>query len=266
MDLESLPAGRREVQDDREKNMKYLFLIIFLGLVASPVFANSLPDSDLDGVPDKDEIEVYYTDPENRDTDGDGYSDWVELNFGFSPHNPVSITLDDNDLDNDGLSDKMELRFHTNLTEKDTDGDGFTDAEEIDNGYDPLNAEKVKLKKRIEIDTDRQNLKYFLGDVAMKEFVVSTGKPGMPTPKGNFEIDYKHPKAWSATYGLWMPYWMSLSHGYFGIHELPEWPNGYKEGEDHLGKAVSHGCIRLGVGDAEFLYNWADMGTEVFIR
>lgn len=245
--------------------MRYLFTIIFLIVFAFPVSANLLTDSDMDGVPDEDEIGVYYTDPYNKDTDGDGYSDWVELNFGFSPHNKEAITLEKNDVDGDGLSDKMELRFHTNLKNKDTDGDGYTDKEEIDNGYDPLSAEKNKLKKRIEVNTGTQNLKYFLGDVAMKEFVVSTGKPGMETPKGHFQVDYKHEKAWSSKYGLWMPYWMSLSHGYFGIHELPEWPNGYKEGQDHLGKPVSHGCIRLGVGDAEFLYNWADMGTEVFI-
>ncbi|OGF25364.1 hypothetical protein A2331_02325 [Candidatus Falkowbacteria bacterium RIFOXYB2_FULL_34_18] len=245
--------------------MRYFFTIIFLILFAFPVSANLLLDSDLDGVPDKDETGVYYTDPYNRDTDGDGYSDWTELNFGFSPHNSLLITLEENDLDGDGLSDRMELKFHTNLKNKDTDGDGYIDMEEIDNGYDPLSTEKIVLKKRIEIDTGRQNLKYFLGDVAIKEFVVSTGKPGMETPKGHFKVDYKDKKAWSAKYGLWMPYWMSLQNGYFGIHELPEWPGGYKEGVDHLGKPVSHGCIRLGVGDAEFLYNWAPMGTEVFI-
>src|SRR3989339_120031 len=208
--------------------MRYFFTIIFLILFAFPVSANLLLDSDLDGVPDKDETGVYYTDPYNRDTDGDGYSDWTELNFGFSPHNSLLITLEEN-------------------------------------GLDPLSTEKIVLKKRIEIDTGRQNLKYFLGDVAIKEFVVSTGKPGMETPKGHFKVDYKDKKAWSAKYGLWMPYWMSLQNGYFGIHELPEWPGGYKEGVDHLGKPVSHGCIRLRVGDAEFLYNWAPMGTEVFI-
>ncbi|MCK4554035.1 L,D-transpeptidase, partial [Candidatus Parcubacteria bacterium] len=69
---------------------------------------------------------------------------------------------------------------------------------------------------------------------------------------------------WSS-WGLWMPWWMSLQSGYFGIHELPEWPDGSKEGEDHLGKPVSHGCIRLGIGPAEFLYNWAEIGTQVFI-
>jgi lipoprotein-anchoring transpeptidase ErfK/SrfK len=56
-----------------------------------------------------------------------------------------------------------------------------------------------------------------------------------------------------------------LGTGSFGLHELPIWPNGYREGQDHLGIPVSHGCIRLGVGPAQFLYNWAEVGTPVII-
>lgn len=232
----------------------------------SLVFANEKPlDTDGDGVPDKDEIEIYHTDPYKADTDGDGYNDWIELNYGYSPHNPGPIKLEESDYDNDGLSDRMELNFHTDMANPDSDADGFKDGEEIKNYYDPLQKERVKLPKRIEINTNGQKLDYFLGGVKMGEFIVSTGVARMPTPKGHFAIDSKHPRAWSSTYGLWMPYWMSLDKGKFGIHELPEWPNGYKEGEAHLGKPASHGCIRLGKGPAQFLYDWAEIGTPVFI-
>ncbi|MEA3464123.1 MAG: L,D-transpeptidase family protein [Patescibacteria group bacterium] len=243
---------------------KYYFLSLILFLILTPALANNLADSDWDGVPDKDELEIYKTDANNSDTDGDGYNDWVELNFGYSPHNPKPVKLEDNDYDGDGLSDRMELNFQTDLKNPDTDNDGFKDGEEIDNGYDPLKGDKIKLDKRIEINIGAQELSYFLGDVRMDTFSVSTGKPSMQTPKGHYKIDSKHPRAWSS-WGLWMPYWMSLQNGYFGIHELPEWPDGSKEGENHLGKPVSHGCIRLGAGPAEFLYNWSDIGTQVFI-
>jgi hypothetical protein len=246
--------------------MKYkiITLVVVSSLFVTPVYANGLPDRDRDAVPDQDEIGIYHTNPDNPDTDGDGYSDWLELVSGYSPFTTGAIKLEDSDFDQDGLSDRMELNFHTDPTKPDTDGDGFEDGDEIDNGYDPLNVGKVMLQKRIEINLGAEELSYFLGGVRMNTFPVSTGKPGMPTPRGHFQIDGKSLRAWSS-YGLWMPYWMSLLHGLFGIHELPEWPNGAKEGADHLGKPVSHGCIRLGIGPAQFLYNWAPIGTPVFI-
>lgn len=234
-------------------------------MIVTPTLAEIKLDSDHDGVSDRDEIEIYQTDPNQADTDGDGYNDWRELNSGFSPHNPQRVKLENNDADGDGLSDRMELNFHTDLTNPDTDGDGYKDGEEISGGYDPLKPEKAKLTKKIEINTGReQKLYYFLGDVRMGEFKISSGKSSLPTPKGNFKIDGKSLKAWSK-YGLWMPYWLSLKNGYFGIHELPIWPDGRKEGANHLGIPVSHGCVRLGVGSAEFLYNWAPIGTAVKI-
>ena len=244
---------------------KILILILFL-LPFNMVFANGFVDTDNDGVPDKDEIEIYKTNPDNPDTDDDGYSDFIELNSGFSPLNPIRIKLEDSDFDEDGLSDKMELNFQSDLSNPDTDEDGYKDGDEVSNGYDPTKAGSIKMEKKIEIDTSSvQKLYYFYNNVRMGEYRISSGKSGMNTPKGEFKIDYKHPKAWSSKYGLWMPYWMSFKSGTYGIHELPEWPGGYKEGENHLGVPVSHGCVRLGVGPAEFMYNWTDMGTKVYI-
>lgn len=244
------------------KNLAVIFCLLFL---ATSALAEARLDSDNDGVADEDEINIYHTDPFKADTDGDGYNDWLELNNGYSPHNPDKIKLKDNDTDGDGLLDKMELNFHADLSNNDTDGDGFKDGDEVKAGYDPLKPGGAKLTKKIEINTGKeQKLYYFLGDVRMGEFKISSGKSSLKTPKGNFKIDGKALRAWSK-YGLWMPYWMSLKNGYFGIHELPEWPNGTKEGENHLGVPVSHGCVRLGVGPAEFLYNWAPIGTMVKI-
>lgn len=245
--------------------MKTLVIVISLLLLVAPALAETKLDSDNDGVSDKDEIDIYQTDPNKADTDDDGYNDWRELNSGFSPHNPAKVKLEDSDTDGDGLSDRMELNFHTYLTNPDTDGDSYKDGDEVSQGYDPLNPDRLKLIKKIEINTGReQKLYYFLGDVRMGEFKISSGKPIMATPKGSFQIDGKALRAWSK-YGLWMPYWLSLKSGYFGIHELPVWPDGRKEGANHLGTPVSHGCVRLGVGSAKFIYNWAPIGTTVKI-
>ncbi len=243
--------------------MRYFFLILIFFLSFNTVIASSLLDSDKDGILDRDELDIYKTDINNHDTDNDGYSDWLELNNGYSPFKAGNIKLEESDYDNDGLTDKMELDFHTDLSNTDTDGDGFSDGVEIENGYDPLNSAPVKLSKRIEVDLSNQELHYFLGGVRLNKFIISSGINNS-TPKGFFRIDEKQKKAWSS-FGLWMPFWMSFLNGYYGIHELPEWPDGRKEGENHLGLPVSHGCIRLGSENAEILYNWAEKGTLVYI-
>jgi len=119
--------------------------------------------------------------------------------------------------------------------------------------------------KYIDVDLTKQLLTMFDSSTQVGQFIVSTGKASMPTPTGTRTIQGRNPRAWSATYGLWMPWFMSIGNNY-GIHELPEWPNGYKEGESHLGTPVSHGCIRLGVGPAETVYNWTPDGAPVYIH
>ncbi|MEI6835519.1 MAG: L,D-transpeptidase family protein [Candidatus Falkowbacteria bacterium] len=168
------------------------------------------------------------------------------------------------DSDNDGLGDNLELQFHTDPHNPDTDGDGFKDGEEVDWGYNPLAKSTSKLAQKIEINLKSQRLAYFVGGVKLKEFVVSTGKKSTPTPKGDFKIKDKIKKAWSRSHGLWMPYWLGIGGG-VGIHELPIWPNGYREGENHLGTPVSHGCIRLGLKDAAYVFDRVAPGVSVKI-
>jgi len=240
--------------------MKYFFIILLF--IPGVVLANGLVDSDFDGVPDYDEIEIYKTDPNLSDTDGDGYNDWIELTMGYSPLDAKPIKLEDSDFDGDGLSDRMELNFKTDIKDSDTDGDGFLDGREVWAGFDPKKNNGSRLEKRIDINTSIQRLYYFLGGVLVWEYPVSSGVFNS-TPRGKFKIENKNLKAWSP-YGLWMPYWMAFAGGgKYGLHELPIWPNGYREGEQQLGTPASHGCIRLGTEAAQKIYDITDIGTEV---
>jgi len=195
------------------------------------------------------------------DSDGDGYGDAEELKSGYSPFNPAKVKIKDSDIDKDGLSDYWELEFKTDPLKSDTDEDGFKDGLEIDSARDPLASSTKKLPQQIVINLKQQQLTYFVSGKPWKQFIVSTGKASTPTPQGSYKIFNKAPKAWSKAYGLWMPYWLGLNQGKFGIHELPVWPSGYREGANHLGKPVSHGCIRLGVGPAQYLYERVATGT-----
>ena len=244
----------------------FLFFILAGILCFRAAGANGLPDADHDGVPDQDEIGVYYTNPDNADTDGDGHSDFEEINQGFSPHNPQPVKLIDSDLDQDGLSDAWEIKFKTNPSQADTDGDGFKDGEEADKGFDPAKVGGARLDVSLRINLKKQSLDYLLNGYVWRSFTVSTGKASTPTPKGEFKIVNKVKKAWSREHGLWMPYWLGLNANGVGIHELPIWPNGYREGINHLGKPVSHGCIRLGIGAAAYIYERLPVGAKVLIQ
>jgi hypothetical protein len=239
-------------------------------------------DSDGDGLDDRLERAIG-TDPFNSDSDGDGHRDDLELGYHYNPLGTGKLPIDLN------LSARLSGRI---LLQTQANGEMWYVYPENNLRYyiadyqyllkvikhlgQGINNQNINyiadarliregMAKNIKIDVgSKQRLYYYIGDVQLGSFPVSAGKASTPTPRGEFKIINKHPKAWSS-FGLWMPYWMGLGTGSFGLHELPIWPNGYREGQDHLGIPVSHGCIRLGIGPAQFLYNWAEVGTPVII-
>lgn len=128
--------------------------------------------------------------------------------------------------------------------------------------------------KYVEINLKDQRMYLINGTTLEQTYIVSSGFWTTPTPVGRFHIVSKSPRAYSAAFGLYMPYWQNFVDddgnqaplGEYGLHGLPEWPNGYKEGENHLGVPVSHGCVRLGTGPDAFVYGWTDIGTPVMIN
>lgn len=53
-------------------------------------------DSDNDGLPDIEETNIYHTNPNNPDSDGDGYSDGEEARNGYNPSGAGGLTDPDN--------------------------------------------------------------------------------------------------------------------------------------------------------------------------
>ncbi len=128
------------------------------------------------------------------------------------------------------------------------------------------NIEPIMDGKYIDVDFKTQTLTAFQDRQAVYRFKVSTGAWNYPTPTGMQSIKNKISRAYSKEYNLYMPWWMAINWNGYGIHELPEYPNGYKEGANLLGRAVSHGCIRLGVGPAKAIYDWANIGDPVYVH
>lgn len=112
-------------------------------------------DSDGDGLTDLMEIN-FGTDPFIPDTDGDSYLDGIEIKYGYNPlgkgkmmeyrnpYGPDISKMDKRlDSDGDGLPDFLEIIFGTNPFDSDTDGDAYGDYEEIKNGYNPLGEGRI---------------------------------------------------------------------------------------------------------------------------
>jgi len=80
----------------------------------TPTVSTPLLDSDLDGLTNAEEIDVYHTDPNKIDTDGDGLSDYEEVKI-----------------------------YHTDPNKADTDGDSYNDGIEVKTGNNPLGKGKM---------------------------------------------------------------------------------------------------------------------------
>lgn len=89
-----------------------------------------LLDSDGDGISDYIEVNCYHTNPNNPDMDGDGINDGDEILLGTSPN--------DEDSDDDGLDDGQELQFGSNPNSVYSKGDIIDDYTAYILGLDPI--------------------------------------------------------------------------------------------------------------------------------
>jgi lipoprotein-anchoring transpeptidase ErfK/SrfK len=107
----------------------------------------------------------------------------------------------------------------------------------------------------------------------VRRFQVATGQSSYPTPLGRWEIVVMARDPW------WFPpaspwaegkqpvppgpgnplgtRWMGLSAPGVGIHGTPDAAS--------IGYSASHGCIRMLISDAEWLFAHVRIGTPVFI-
>jgi lipoprotein-anchoring transpeptidase ErfK/SrfK len=125
----------------------------------------------------------------------------------------------------------------------------------------------------IVIDRDAKQLRLYDGMKPWRTFGVATGQSVYPTPSGTFHIVVKWANPW------WYPpaspwaqglepvppgpgnplgtRWMGLSAPGVGIHGTPDAAS--------IGYSASHGCIRMLIPNAEWLFDHVDIGTTVFI-
>jgi len=131
-----------------------------------------------------------------------------------------------------------------------------------------LTDPKFTGEKKIIVSLSSQRMTLKLGEVTLKTFPVSTGAPKHPTPVGSTKIISKQEVrvAGSVPHYI-MPKFLQFRKGGFGIHALPSLANDHgvywREALNHIGSPRSHGCIRLLPEDANFTYDFAEVGTTV---
>jgi lipoprotein-anchoring transpeptidase ErfK/SrfK len=137
-----------------------------------------------------------------------------------------------------------------------------------------LTAASAKSEPVIVIHRGVNRLYFYNGSHLVRVFPVATGQAAWPTPLGHFEIVVKQKNPWwfPPTQDSWAAgaqpvppgpgnplgtRWMGLSAPGVGIHGTSEpWSIGHSE---------SHGCVRMQIPSAEWLYNRVRIGTPVFI-
>jgi hypothetical protein len=120
--------------------------------------------------------------------------------------------------------------------------------------------------RRVDVDLSAQQLIAYEGDTPVFRAPVATGKDGFNTPVGSFAIYSKYPMetmAGSAGGETWyvpsIP-WVQYVVGGVALHGT------YWHDQWGTGVRMSHGCINLNIDDAQWLYEWADVGTQVDIH
>jgi lipoprotein-anchoring transpeptidase ErfK/SrfK len=116
-------------------------------------------------------------------------------------------------------------------------------------------------------------LRYYAGAKLVRTFNVATGQSIYPTPTGTFSIvDMQRNPWWRPPDSPWAKglkpippgpgnplgtRWMGLSAPGVGIHGTPD--------DASIGYSASHGCIRMHIPDAEWLFTHVELGTPVVI-
>lgn len=123
----------------------------------------------------------------------------------------------------------------------------------------------------VDVNLTTQLVKVTYNGTLVREYLSSTGKSTTPTPPGRFKILQKQElRIGSASPHYRMPHFQLLTPGGVGFHSLPYLENDkglfWTEALNHIGRRVSHGCVRLLPEDSKELFNLTAIGTPVVIH
>lgn len=125
--------------------------------------------------------------------------------------------------------------------------------------YVPINPPPAPLQqgRAIVVSVADQRIYAYENGQLIRSHLTSTGLPETPTVLGDYRIYVKYQATDMSGPGYFLPqvpYTMYFYQGY-GIHGT-YWHNSF-------GRAMSHGCVNLPTDEAQWFFNWAEVGTLV---
>ena len=115
-------------------------------------------------------------------------------------------------------------------------------------------------EKEVIVELSTQQVFVYENGQLLNTFLVSTGTRAHPTVQGHFPIWIKLEKddmTDGETYNLKNVPWVMYFHQGYGLHGT-YW-------HSNFGHPMSHGCVNLKTSDAEWLFNFAEVGDMVWV-
>jgi lipoprotein-anchoring transpeptidase ErfK/SrfK len=116
----------------------------------------------------------------------------------------------------------------------------------------------------IDVDLSDQKLVAYEGDLPVFETLVSSGMARYPTVTGQFRIWLRYPS--QTMDGARLGYDYYLEDVPFVQYFYEDYALHGTYWHSNFGNPMSHGCVNLSTPDSEWLYNFADYGTIVFVH
>ena len=126
---------------------------------------------------------------------------------------------------------------------------------------------------RLVVELSRRQVALYRGSIRIKSYPIAVGRQGWETPTGSFRVkDMQQNPVWINPFtdkavsaedpknplgDHWIGFWTD-GHNWIGFHGTPD--------SQSVGKAASHGCIRMHNQDIEELFYQISPGTPVLVK